>query len=113
MNSILGLNAVALAGVGFTGLGFYIHKDKHKGSRNFGAALIFVGAVLLSYTAFGQWLRALGTAGGVLALIVLLFCCWVIWRDIKVDKRADERAVAALFLLPFVFSVGLAQVQPT
>jgi drug/metabolite transporter (DMT)-like permease len=113
MDSLLGLGALALAGVGFLALGVYIHRDKHKGSRNFAAGLIFIGAVLLSFTAFGDWLRAFGAMGGVLALIALLFCGWVIWRDIKVDKKADGRAVVALFLLPFVFTVGLAQVKPT
>lgn len=112
MNSVLGLGAEAVAGIGFSVLGWYIHRDNHKGSRNFGALLIFVGAVFLSFTAFGAWMRALGLVGGVLALVALVFCGWVIWRDVKVDKKADKRAAMALFLLPFVFSVGLAQVKP-
>lgn len=112
MNSILGLTTAAIAGIGFLALGKYIHKDNHKGSRNFGAALIFVGAVLLSFTAFGDWMRGFGAIGGVLALLALVFCGWVIWRDIKVDRKADGRAALALFLLPFMFSVGIAQMKP-
>lgn len=110
--SLLGLSITALAGIGFLILGKYIHKDNHKGSRNIGAGLIFVGAVLLARTAFGDWMRNLGAVGGILALLGLIFCLWVIWRDIKVDRKADGRAAMALFLLPFVFTVGLAQVKP-
>lgn len=112
MNSLLGLGTTALAGILFLALGKYIHKDNHRGSRNFGAVLIFAGAVLLSFTAFGDWMRALGAVGGVLAFVALLGCGWVIWRDIKVDRKADGRAALALFLLPFVFSVGVAQIKP-
>jgi glucose uptake protein GlcU len=112
MNSLLGLSITALAGIGFCVLGKYIHKDNQKGSRNLGAGLIFIGACLLARTAFGDWMRSFGAFAGVLALLLLIFCGWVIWRDVYKDKKADGRAAAALFLLPFVFSIGLAQLIP-
>jgi 4-amino-4-deoxy-L-arabinose transferase-like glycosyltransferase len=110
--NLLGLSVLALAGIGFCLLGKYIHKDNHKNSRNFGAFLIFVGAVMLAATAFGDWMHKIGRIGGVIALLILIFCGWVIWRDIKVDKKDDGRAALALFLLPFVFSLGVAQIKP-
>lgn len=110
--NILGISALALLGIGFAILGKYIHKHNDKMSRNVGCALIFVGGVLLSFTAFGDWLRIFGAVGGGLALLALIFCVWAIWKDIKVDKKADGRAALALFLLPFVFSIGLAQLVP-
>jgi glucose dehydrogenase len=111
--NILGWSAVTVAGLGLLALGMYIHRDSHKMSRNFGAALIFCGAVLLATTAFGSWMTGIGAIGGVLALLGLIFCVWVIWRDVAIDKKADKRAAVALFLLPFVFALGLAQVAPT